>query len=212
VTSQELDARVRQIAVLPIIIPQSVGYCIDVIGALAEGGARGIEIVLRTPDALSAIEVGIKTFPSLIFGAGTVLSIEQYDAVSEAGAQFAVSPGFLPALAAHAKHRAIPLVAGVQTATEVMAARAAGLHLLKFYPSEPAGGTDVLADFGHVFPDIGFMPSGMIDSTVLPKYAALSNVASVGGTWMHSEGGTSLDRAEIGRRMRLSLQAMARPI
>jgi 2-dehydro-3-deoxyphosphogluconate aldolase/(4S)-4-hydroxy-2-oxoglutarate aldolase len=196
VTPQELDARVRQIAVLPIIIPQSVGYCIDVIGALAEGGARGIEIVLRTPDALSAIEVSIKTFPSLIF----------------AGAQFAVSPGFLPALAAHAKHRAIPLVAGVQTATEVMAARAAGLHLLKFYPSEPAGGTDVLADFGHVFPDIGFMPSGMIDSAVLPKYAVLSNVASVGGTWMHSEGGASLDRAEIGRRMRLSLQAMARPI
>jgi hypothetical protein len=89
--------------------------------------------------------------------------------------------------------------------------RVAGSHLLKFYPSEPAGSADVLAEFGSVFPDVSFMPSGKINLGALPKYAALSNVASVGGTCMHSERGTSLSRAEIRRRMTESLEVMARP-
>ncbi|WP_309086018.1 bifunctional 4-hydroxy-2-oxoglutarate aldolase/2-dehydro-3-deoxy-phosphogluconate aldolase [Chelativorans sp.] len=206
----EFEARIRKIAVLPIVLPKSVSFCIDVIGALAEGGATGIEIVLRSKDALPAIEAGRKTFPAMVFGAGTVLTPAQYDAAVAAGADFAISPGFAPELVAYAASRPVPLIPGVQTATEVIAARSAGAALLKFYPSEPAGGTAVLSDYGNVFPDVSFMPSGKIDLHLLPGYSALRNVASVGGTWMYTKAGELLPRERISSVMKQSLQAMER--
>ncbi|WP_237684005.1 hypothetical protein [Pseudaminobacter soli (ex Zhang et al. 2022)] len=80
------------------------------------------------------------------------------------------------------------MVPGVQTASEVMVARRPGVRLLKFYPAEAAGGSDVLEDFARVFPDVAFMPSGKITFELLPGYARLSNIASVGGTWMLAAG------------------------
>jgi len=205
VTPQELTALVRKIAVLPIIVPRSVDTCLETIGALAEGGATGVEIVLRTAAALPTLEASARAFPSMVFAAGTVLSTVQYDEAAAAGAHFAISPGLSAELADHAAGKSLPLVPGVQTATEVMAALGKGFTLLKFYPSEPAGGTVVLGDFGNVFPAVSFMPSGKINADLLPGYAALRNVASVGGTWMLAEQGKAFERTEIVHRMRRAL-------
>jgi 2-dehydro-3-deoxyphosphogluconate aldolase/(4S)-4-hydroxy-2-oxoglutarate aldolase len=201
----ELAARIRQIAVMPIVVPNSVAQTLQQIEALAEGGARGIEIVLRTPIALDALHAGIRRFPEILFGAGTVLSAAQFDDAVAAGAAFTIAPGLDPDLVAHAASRGVPMLPGVQTASEVMAARRLGVRLLKFYPAEAAGGTAVLEDFARVFPDVAFMPSGKITFELLPRYARLSNVASVGGTWMLAGGA---EPAEISDRMRSSLDTV----
>jgi len=205
---EELAERIREVAVMPILIPHSADACLAIAEALVEGGARGIEIVLRTPEALPTVERLRRTFPELVVGAGTILTPALYDSAAAAGAHFGISPGSLPALLEHARGGALPLVPGVQTPSEVMAAQAAGFNLLKFYPAEPAGGTDVLGDYGNVFPTARFMPSGKIDLPALPRYAALFNIASVGGTWMYAEGGATLAAREIVARMRVSLQVM----
>ena len=195
------EAEARRLAIVPIVIPHSVDLVLRTVEALAAGGARGVEIVLRTSDALPALAEAKKRFPDLLLGAGTILTKADYDRSVDAGADFTISPGFAADLVEHARGGRIPLVPGVQTSSEVMTARAAGVTLLKFYPAEPAGGVDVLADFASVFPDVAFMPSGKINAARLPAYLALRNVASVGGTWMHTERGAPLDAVEVKRRM-----------
>jgi 2-dehydro-3-deoxyphosphogluconate aldolase/(4S)-4-hydroxy-2-oxoglutarate aldolase len=207
VTYAELEARVRAIGIVPIISARSVDFVLDATEALMAGGAAGVEILVRSPHALPAIAACRRRFPDALIAAGTILEPEQYAAAVEAGADFCISPGYDPAMVAIANDGPIRLVPGVQTASEVIAARRAGATLLKFYPSEPAGGTAVLGDFGNVFPNVSFMPSGKIDLGNIADYARLRNVASVGGSWMYTEGGQPLPSAEMTSRMRASLDA-----
>ncbi|MDQ0392081.1 bifunctional 4-hydroxy-2-oxoglutarate aldolase/2-dehydro-3-deoxy-phosphogluconate aldolase [Labrys monachus] len=208
-TSQDMEARLRRVGVVPIIVPRSVAFCLDVIGPLAEGGAEGIEIVMRTREALPAVEAARKAFPDLLIGVGTVMTPEQYDAAVAAGAAFAICPGFPPVLAEHVRRSGpIPFVPGTVTPTEVMTAQRAGFDILKFYPSGPSGGTATLGDYGNVFPKARFMPSGKIGLDDLPDYGSLANIVSVGGSWMYMNGDRPFERAEIVARMRRSREAM----
>lgn len=203
-TPDILEPKLRRAAIMPIVQPRSVDFVLSLVAELAAGGAEAIEIVMRSDAALAAIEACRHAFPELIVGAGTILTNEHYDAAVKAGAQFGISPGFLPSVCAHARKGPITLVPGVQTASEVMAAQAAGFDLLKFYPSEPAGGTVVLADFANIFTSATFMPSGKIQLSHLAGYARLRNITSVGGSWMYAEGSTE----SVRDRMAASLAAM----
>lgn len=203
--SAEVVERIRAVGVMPILLPRSVDFVVEVTRALVEGGAQGVEVVLRNDVALEAMLQVRREFPDLLVAAGTVLTSELYRGAAAAGADFCISPGLDSEIIALALDGPLPLVPGVQTASEVMLARKLGIRLQKFYPSEPAGGTTVLADFGRIFPDVAFMPSGKIEEPMLPDYARLSNIASVGGTWMYLEGGRNLPPQEVTRRMRESL-------
>lgn len=208
-TYAELEARVRAVAVVPILQPRSVDFCLQASEALIAGGATGVEILCRAADALPAIAACKRRFPDLLIAAGTILEPDQYRGAVDAGADFCISPGFEAAMVALANEGPIRMVPGVQTASEVIAARRLGVTVQKFYPSEPAGGTAVLADYANVFPNVAFMPSGKIDLGNLASYGRLRNVASVGGSWMYAEGGQPLPAAEMTERMRASLAAFA---
>ncbi len=202
-------ARLNGISVLPIVSPRSVAHGVDLVGALVDGGATGVEVVLRSPAALDTVRACVDGWPALAVAAGTVLAPHQVDEAAAAGAAFLVSPGYCAAIAAQADGADLPYVPGVQTATEIMAARKAGFSVLKFYPAEASGGAGGLADLCTIFPDLAFMPSGKIGLAHLPGYAALDAVAAVGGTWMHTERGSALAPAETTRRMALALEAVA---
>ncbi len=53
---------------------------------------RVLEVTLRTECAVDAIRAIAKEVPEAIVGAGTVLNPQQLAEVTEAGAQFAISP------------------------------------------------------------------------------------------------------------------------
>jgi 2-dehydro-3-deoxyphosphogluconate aldolase/(4S)-4-hydroxy-2-oxoglutarate aldolase len=205
VTYAELEARVRAVGVVPILQPRSVDFCLAASEALIAGGAGCVEILCRAVDAIPAIAACKRRFPDLLIAAGTILESEQYDAAVDAGADFCISPGFEVAIVERANAGPIRIVPGVQTASEVIAARRLGVTVQKFYPSEPAGGTAVLADYANVFPNVSFMPSGKIDLGNLASYGRLRNVATVGGSWMYMDGGQPLPAAEMTSRMRASL-------
>ena len=79
--------------VVPVMVIKQIEDAVPIAQALLEGGIRVFEITLRTDAALEAIKRISKAFPEAIVGAGTVINTEQYDAVVEAGAKFAISPG-----------------------------------------------------------------------------------------------------------------------
>ncbi|SPC16347.1 bifunctional 4-hydroxy-2-oxoglutarate aldolase/2-dehydro-3-deoxy-phosphogluconate aldolase [Cupriavidus taiwanensis] len=176
--------RLADVPVIPVLEFHSVDEALHVSEALVTGGLPLLEITLRTPVALEAIRAVAAALPQACVGAGTVLNAEQLHAVREAGAQFAVSPGLTPVLAAGAQGAGISLLPGVATASEAMAALEAGFTFLKFFPAQAAGGVPMLKSLGGPLPQLRFCPTGGIDAALAPSYLALPNVVCVGGSWV----------------------------
>ena len=100
------------------------------------------------------------------------------------GAQFGVTPGLTPELAAAARGARFPLLPGVMTPMELIAARHVGFEVLQLFPAQQAGGIGMLQALAAPFPDIQFCPSGGITRATAPDYLALPNVVCVGGSWV----------------------------
>lgn len=171
--------------VLPVLTVDRVEDALPLTQALIDGGLTAIEVTLRTPVALEAIRIIRNAALPIAVGAGTVQTGADLRAAADAGAVFAVSPGATPELlAAGRADGAIPLIPGVATASDVMAAKLAGYSVLKFFPAEAMGGVATLKGFAGPFGDIRFCPTGGIDAAKAPSYRALPNVLCVGGSWM----------------------------
>jgi len=170
-------------AVLPIMTIRSVDTALRIAESLLAGGLSIMEITLRTAEGARAIAAIRSRFPEMSIGAGTLLRPEDFDRAATAGAQFGVSPGMDRALAEAAFKSALPFLPGVQTASEVMGAIGYGMRTLKFYPARAAGGAPVLADFGNIFQDVVFVPTGKLGQADVSEYLALKNVLCVGGSW-----------------------------
>jgi len=179
-----LLARLTNVPVIPVLEYHSVDDALRISEALVEGGLPMLEITLRTPVALQAMEAVAKALPQAVVGAGTVLTVEQLHAVRDVGAQFAVSPGLTQKLADGAQNGGIALLPGVATASEAMFALEAGFSFLKFFPAEAAGGVPMLKSLYGPLSQVKFCPTGGIDLAKASTYLALANVVCVGGSWV----------------------------
>lgn len=170
--------------VLPVIVIHELKHAVPLAEALVAGGLKVLEITLRTPVAVPAIEQIAKAVPDAIVGVGTLTKPEQFDIVTNAGAQFAVSPGLTPALVETSKDSSLAFLPGVFTPSEAMQARDEGFNYLKLFPAKQAGGLGMLKAMASPFPDLTFCPTGGIDANSYKDYLALPNVACVGGSWV----------------------------
>jgi 2-dehydro-3-deoxyphosphogluconate aldolase/(4S)-4-hydroxy-2-oxoglutarate aldolase len=170
--------------VIPVLTISELEHAAPLARALSAGGLRVIEVALRTPVALAAIEVMRKAVPTAVIGVGTLTRAVDFAAADRVGAQFGVSPGLTPELAAAARGARFPLLPGIMTPTEVITARHAGFNVLKFFPAEHAGGLSMLQALGAAFPDVSFCPTGGITPATAADYLALANVVCVGGSWL----------------------------
>ena len=170
--------------VIPVLTVEELGHAVPLARALSAGGLRVLEITLRTPVALAAIEAMRKAVPEAIVGGGTLTRAVDFAAADRAGAQFGVTPGLTPELASAARGARFPLLPGVMTPTELIAARTAGFTVLKLFPAQQAGGIGMLQALGAPFPDVIFCPTGGITRASAPDFLALPNVACVGGSWV----------------------------
>jgi 2-dehydro-3-deoxyphosphogluconate aldolase/(4S)-4-hydroxy-2-oxoglutarate aldolase len=170
--------------VIPVIVLQQVEDAIPLAQALMEGGVRVLEVTMRTPVALRCIEAIARTVPQAIVGAGTVRSAADARAAQSAGARFAVSPGYTEAVGAACREIALPLLPGVATASELMAAQDGGHHFVKFFPATAAGGLPLLKALSGPFPEVSFCPTGGITAQNAREFLALPQVKVCGGTWL----------------------------
>src|SRR6266481_6191474 len=152
-----MHALFRSISVIPVLTIERERDAVPLARALFEGGLSVIEITLRTADIATAVH---------------------------AGARFLVSPGLTPELASAALSAELPYLPGVATPSEVMAARALGICVMKLFPAEALGGAAWLKAVAPVFPGVAFCPTGGIDEASAAEYLALPNVPMVGGSWM----------------------------
>lgn len=170
--------------VIPVIVLQRVQDAVPLAEALLAGGVKVLEVTMRTPVALQCIEAIAKAVPEAVVGAGTIRSAADAQAALDAGSRFAVSPGYTAEVGAACRRIGLPLLPGVATASEVMAAQADGLSFLKFFPAMQAGGIPMLKALGGPFPDVVFCPTGGISLETAPQFLALPNVKVCGGSWL----------------------------
>lgn len=170
--------------VIPVIVLQQVEDAIPLAQALVEGGVRVLEVTMRTPVALRCIEAIARAVPQAIVGAGTVRSAADARAAQSAGARFAVSPGYTEAVGAACREIVLPLLPGVATASELMAAQDGGHHFVKFFPATAAGGLPLLKALSGPFPEVSFCPTGGITAQNAREFLALPQVKVCGGTWL----------------------------
>jgi 2-dehydro-3-deoxyphosphogluconate aldolase/(4S)-4-hydroxy-2-oxoglutarate aldolase len=137
---------------------------------LAEEGVELIEVSLTGADALSVIERARKELgPDRPLGAGTVLTADDARAAQRAGANFAVTPALGDGIR-EAHLLELPVIAGVLTPTEILAARPLGVAALKIFPAAEVGGPAYLKALRGPFPDEVFVPVGGVDEVAAREY------------------------------------------
>ena len=170
--------------VIPVIAINDASEAPNLARALMDGGISVLEITLRTPAALGAIESIALHDGGAVVGAGTVLNVDDLKRVRDAGAKFAISPGSTPALLEAAKKMEFTLLPGVATASEIMLGLELGYDRFKLFPAVTAGGVGALKSFAGPFQSVKFCPTGGVNASNVNDFLSLPNVLCVGGTWV----------------------------
>jgi 2-dehydro-3-deoxyphosphogalactonate aldolase len=109
----------------------------DVAQVLFAAGFRIVEVPLNRPGAIEAIATIARDAPDdALVGGGTMLTVDDVDAVHAAGGRLMVAPNCEPAVINRAAALGMVTAPGVATPTEAFAALAAGAHGLKLFPAE----------------------------------------------------------------------------
>lgn len=169
--------------IIPVVVLEEPGAALPLARALRDGGLPVAEVTFRTAAAPAALRA-LAAEGDILVGAGTIVRPDQVDVAVDAGARFIVTPGLSSRVIARCRDLAVPVVPGVATATEVMAALDLGCELLKFFPAATSGGVAALRALGGPFPDARFVPTGGITAANAGDYLALSSFVAVGGSWM----------------------------
>ncbi|HZF15072.1 MAG TPA: bifunctional 4-hydroxy-2-oxoglutarate aldolase/2-dehydro-3-deoxy-phosphogluconate aldolase [Steroidobacteraceae bacterium] len=179
-----IESLLRRSPVIPVVTIEDATHAVDLARALERGGIRIVEITLRTPAGLAAIEAVARHVPEVVVGAGTVLSPADLSASAQAGAGFAISPGATRELLAAARASQIPYLPAIATASELMQGLDAGYQCFKFFPAAALGGAAALRALVAPFPKVLFCPTGGVSLDNAGDYLAIRNVPCVGGSWL----------------------------
>ncbi len=154
--------------------------------ALLAGGIEIMELTLRTPVAVDAIKAVLDTAPDMTVGAGTVLTPQQVRMVADAGAAFAVAPGFNRRVVQAAKEESLAFAPGVAIPSDIELAIEAGCREMKFFPAEPSGGIGYLKSVAAPYRHLGiqFIPLGGLNAANMASYLTESINIAVGGSWL----------------------------
>jgi len=140
-------------------------------------------------------------------GAGTVINTQQLKEVTDAGAQFVISPGLTESLLRAATEGPVPLIPGISTVSELMMGMHHGLREFKFFPAEANGGVRALSALAGPFPQVRFCPTGGISPANYRDYLALKSVLCIGGSWLVPD--DALQQGDWARITQLARDAIA---
>jgi len=166
-TQQITDAIVAQ-GILPLYYNASEEVSLKTLRAIHRAGIRAVEYTNRGEAALHnftrMVALRDAEMPGLLLGVGTIKNMAQAGDYLEAGADFLVSPGFVPDVAAYCVDQDVFYAPGCMTPTEIIAAENAGVRFIKLFPGNLLG-TEFLTTVREIFPALRFMPTGGVDTT-----------------------------------------------
>lgn len=178
--------KLNEIKIVPVLVLNDLDSGLKMCEVLVECGLPAAEITFRTQAAESIIKAASERFPELYLGAGTILNTADLDRAFNAGAKFAVAPGFNPTVVKAAVAKGYAFAPGICTPSELEQAHELGCKFLKFFPAEAAGGVPMLKSLIAPYKHLGirFMPTGGVTTANVNDYISLKEVVAVGGTWL----------------------------
>lgn len=129
-------------------------------GAFVKGGVRLIECtfdqkdpccVEKTSEAIGMLRNNLGD--EMMYGAGTVLTVDQVEAAYNAGAKFIISPNVNSGVIKRTKELGMVSIPGAMTPTEILTAHELGADIVKLFPATTLGFQyikDILAPITHV--------------------------------------------------------------
>lgn len=184
---RSIEAIMRTSPVIPVLVVEEVRHAKPIAEALVAGGLRVLEVTLRTPCALEALQE-MKQVKGAIVGAGTVLNAADLRAAIDAGAEFIVSPGLTEPLGKAAIDSGIPFLPGIANSGDIMRGLDLGLQHFKFFPAMASGGLPALKALAGPFGQARFCPTGGITPQTAPEWLDFDPVLCVGGSWLVGKG------------------------
>lgn len=184
---RSIEAIMRTSPVIPVLVVEEVRHAKPMAEALVAGGLRVLEVTLRTPCALEALQE-MKQVKGAIVGAGTVLNAADLRAAIDAGAEFIVSPGLTEPLGKAAINSGIPFLPGIANSGDIMRGLDLGLQHFKFFPAMASGGLPALKALAGPFGQVRFCPTGGITPQTAPEWLDFDPVLCVGGSWLVGKG------------------------
>ncbi len=181
---ERLNARIRELKIVPVIKLDRVADALPLGKALLEGGLPIAEITFRTDAAEESIRALTSRLPEVLVGAGTVLTVDQVQRAQRAGARFVVTPGFNPTVVDYCVKNRIPIYPGINNPMGVEAALERGLTVLKFFPAEVSGGIKMIQALAGPYVGVRYVPTGGVTPANLAAYLKEPAVYAVGGTWI----------------------------
>jgi 2-dehydro-3-deoxyphosphogluconate aldolase/(4S)-4-hydroxy-2-oxoglutarate aldolase len=170
-TADEAIQKVGEIGIVPVIRTPTVDLALQAVEAMCAAGIPIVEITMTVPNAPRVIREIARAYGNkLMAGAGTVLTASQAAECLEAGAEFLVSPGFSVAVLHAAQCRGKLAIPGVLTPTELMAAAAEGVQVVKVFPCGNLGGPKYIKALKAPFPDMAMIPTGGVNPTNAGEY------------------------------------------
>lgn len=167
-TIQQVSDTIIQQGMLPLYFNEDETITIEVLRAIYRAGIKAVEYTSRGEKALSnftkMVAVRNAEMPDLVLGIGTVKNLQQAKEYFEVGADFFISPGFVPEIASFTLSNDIFYSPGCMTPTEIITAENAGVKFIKLFPGN-ALGPDFLIGIKDIFPKLLFMPTGGVDTT-----------------------------------------------
>jgi 2-dehydro-3-deoxyphosphogluconate aldolase/(4S)-4-hydroxy-2-oxoglutarate aldolase len=180
---------------------------------LVEEGVRLVEVSLSGRGALDVIARARAALgPGAPLGAGTVLTARDAHDAHRAGADFIVTPALGDGVTA-ARELGLPVLAGVMTPTDIVAAQRLGATALKIFPAAQAGGPGYLRALRGPFPDLPFVPVGGVDAAAARAYLAAGALAVGVGSPLVGDAADGGSRSALRARAKdfLATVAEARP-
>lgn len=181
---EKVLTRLSQAGVVPVVVIENAKDAVPAARALLAGGIDVMEITFRTAAAADSIRAVSESCPDMLVGAGTVITLEQCKKAVECGAKFIVSPGFSEEVVAWCVANDIAITPGCVTPTEIMAAMAHGLKVVKFFPANVYGGLNAMKALSGPFGGIKFIPTGGVSSSNVDEYISAPFIYAVGGSWV----------------------------
>lgn len=174
----------------------------SVMDASFASGLQAIEITMNTDQALEIVSANRPLVPAgKLLGMGTIRNLAEAKEAVEAGAMFLVTPNTDTEVIEYARSKAVPIISGALTPTEVYTAWCAGAAMVKVFPCRPFG-PEYIRELRGPYEHIPLVAVGGVDLQSITEYFA-AGARAVGAS-------TSL----FGRKalMERDLEAIARNV
>jgi 2-dehydro-3-deoxyphosphogluconate aldolase/(4S)-4-hydroxy-2-oxoglutarate aldolase len=172
--------------VVAVLVIDDAEAAVPLARALVGAGIDVMELAIRTPASMDALERIASGVPEMLAGVGTILEPEQVVEAKRRGAAFAVTPGTNRRVIESAIENGVPIAPGIAVPSDIETTLEYGCRLLKFFPAEPQGGLAYLKAINAPYAHLGveYIPLGGVSEANCRTWVAEKTVIAVGGSWI----------------------------